>query len=77
MLALVRIVVLVTKAVGATPGTVEVMTMAPMVRLESTPAGGVPHEKPVLLVPGAPHTLLMLPPARHATEGFVRDLLKP
>lgn len=31
----------------------------------------------VVLIPGAPHTLLMLPPARHATEGFVRDLLKP
>lgn len=31
----------------------------------------------VVLIPGAPHTLLMLPPARHATEGFVRDLFKP
>ena len=31
----------------------------------------------VVLIPGAPHTLLNLPAARHATEGFLRDLLKP
>ena len=31
----------------------------------------------VVLIPGAPHTLFNLPPARHATAGFVRDLLKP
>jgi dienelactone hydrolase len=31
----------------------------------------------VTLIPGAPHTLLMLPAAQHATAGFVRDLLKP
>jgi dienelactone hydrolase len=31
----------------------------------------------VLLIPGAPHTLLNLPQTRHATAGFVRDLLKP
>ncbi|MBP9064222.1 MAG: dienelactone hydrolase family protein [Aquabacterium sp.] len=31
----------------------------------------------VVLIPGAPHTLLNLPPARHATAGFVRDVLKP
>ncbi|MFO1328985.1 MAG: alpha/beta hydrolase [Rubrivivax sp.] len=31
----------------------------------------------VVLIAGAPHTLLNLPPARHATEGFLRDLLKP
>lgn len=31
----------------------------------------------VVLIPGAPHTPLNLPPARHATEGFLRDLLKP
>ena len=31
----------------------------------------------VVLIPGAPHTLMNLPPARHATEGFVRDVLKP
>lgn len=30
----------------------------------------------VVLIPGAPHTLLNLPAARHATEGFLRDLLK-
>jgi hypothetical protein len=29
------------------------------------------------LIPGAPHTLLNLPPARHATAGFIRDVLKP
>ena len=29
----------------------------------------------VVLIPGAPHTLLNLPAARHATEGFLRDLL--
>lgn len=31
----------------------------------------------IVLIPGAPHTLLNLPAARHATEGFLRDLLKP
>lgn len=31
----------------------------------------------VVLIPGAPHTLFNLPPARHATAGFVRDVLKP
>jgi dienelactone hydrolase len=30
----------------------------------------------VVLIPGAPHTLINLPPARHATEGFLKDLLK-
>jgi len=28
----------------------------------------------IVLVPGAPHTLINLPPARHAAEGFLRDL---
>jgi dienelactone hydrolase len=31
----------------------------------------------VVLIPGAPHTLLNLPAARHATAGFVRDVLQP
>ena len=31
----------------------------------------------IVLIPGAPHTLLNLPAARHATAGFVRDVLKP
>lgn len=31
----------------------------------------------VVLIAGAPHTLLNLPAARHATAGFVRDVLKP
>lgn len=31
----------------------------------------------VVLIPGAPHTLLNLPPARHATQGFMLDVLKP
>ena len=31
----------------------------------------------IVLIPGAPHTLMNLPAARHATLGFVRDLLKP
>lgn len=31
----------------------------------------------VVLVAGAPHTLLMLPAARHATAGFLQDLFKP
>lgn len=31
----------------------------------------------VLLIPGAPHTLLNLPQTRHATAGFLKDLLKP
>lgn len=31
----------------------------------------------VLLIPGAPHTLLNLPPVRHATAGFVDDVLRP
>ena len=30
----------------------------------------------IVLIPGAPHTLLNLPPARHATAGFLRDVLK-
>jgi dienelactone hydrolase len=31
----------------------------------------------IVLIPGAPHTLLTLPASRHATAGFLRDLLKP
>lgn len=31
----------------------------------------------IVLIPGAPHTLLNLPAARHTTAGFVRDVLKP
>ncbi|MBC7609682.1 MAG: alpha/beta hydrolase [Polaromonas sp.] len=31
----------------------------------------------IVLIPGAPHTLLNLPAARIATAGFVRDVLKP
>lgn len=31
----------------------------------------------IVLIPGAPHTLLNFPAARHATEGFLKDLLKP
>jgi hypothetical protein len=31
----------------------------------------------VVLLAGAPHTLLMLPAARHATAGFLQDLFKP
>lgn len=31
----------------------------------------------IVLIPGAPHTLLNLAPARHATAGFVRDLVRP
>ncbi|MGB4117948.1 MAG: alpha/beta hydrolase [Polaromonas sp.] len=31
----------------------------------------------IVLIPGAPHTLLNLPAARNATAGFVRDVLKP
>lgn len=31
----------------------------------------------IVLIPGAPHTLLNLAPARHATAGFVRDLVLP
>lgn len=31
----------------------------------------------IVLIPGAPHTLLNLPAARHATAGFVRDVVKP
>lgn len=30
----------------------------------------------VVLIPGAPHTLMNLPSARHATAGFLRDLFK-
>lgn len=30
----------------------------------------------IVLIPGAPHTLLNLPAARNATVGFVRDVLK-
>ncbi len=31
----------------------------------------------IVMIPGAPHTLLNLPATRHATTGFVRDVLKP
>jgi hypothetical protein len=31
----------------------------------------------VVLIPGAPHTLLNLPAARRPVEGFLTDLLKP
>lgn len=31
----------------------------------------------VVLIPGAPHTLINLPAARHPAEGFLRDVLKP
>jgi dienelactone hydrolase len=31
----------------------------------------------IVLIPGAPHTLLNLPSARNATAGFLRDVLKP
>lgn len=31
----------------------------------------------IVLIPGAPHTLLNLPATRTATAGFVRDVLKP
>lgn len=31
----------------------------------------------IVLIPGAPHTLLNLPAARHAVAGFLRDLVKP
>jgi hypothetical protein len=31
----------------------------------------------IVLIPGAPHTLLNLPAARRATAGFVGDVLKP
>jgi dienelactone hydrolase len=31
----------------------------------------------VVLIPGAPHTLLNLPAARHPVAGFLRDVLKP
>jgi hypothetical protein len=31
----------------------------------------------IVLIPGAPHTLLNLPAARHATAGFIADLRKP
>lgn len=31
----------------------------------------------VVLIPGAPHTLLNLPAARYATAGFVHDVLRP
>lgn len=31
----------------------------------------------VVLIPGAPHTLLNLPAARHPVEGFLKDILKP
>ena len=30
----------------------------------------------VVLIPGAPHTLMNLPAARHPTEGFLRDVLR-
>lgn len=30
----------------------------------------------IVLIPGAPHTLLNLPAARHPVEGFLRDVLK-
>ena len=31
----------------------------------------------VVLMADAPHTLLMLPAARHATAGFLQDLFRP
>lgn len=31
----------------------------------------------VVLIPGAPHTVLNVPAARHAVEGFVREVLQP
>ncbi len=31
----------------------------------------------IVLIPGAPHTLLNLPQARSAAEGFLREVLKP
>jgi dienelactone hydrolase len=31
----------------------------------------------IVLIPGAPHTLLNLPATRHATAGFLKDLVKP
>jgi hypothetical protein len=31
----------------------------------------------VVLIPGAPHTLMMLPAARAAAQGFVADVLVP
>ncbi len=31
----------------------------------------------IVMIPGAPHTLLNLSATRHATAGFVRDVLKP
>jgi dienelactone hydrolase len=31
----------------------------------------------IVLIPGAPHTLLMLPVTQYATAGFLRDLIKP
>lgn len=31
----------------------------------------------IVLIPGAPHTLLNLPAARHATASFVKDVLRP
>lgn len=31
----------------------------------------------IVLIPGAPHTLLNLPAARHATAGFLRDWVRP
>lgn len=31
----------------------------------------------VVLIPGAPHTLLNLPAARHPVEGFLKDVFKP
>ena len=31
----------------------------------------------IVLIAGAPHTLINLPTARHATAGFVRDVLNP
>jgi hypothetical protein len=30
-----------------------------------------------VLMAGAPHTLLTLPAARHATAGFLQDLFRP
>lgn len=31
----------------------------------------------IVLIPGAPHTLINLPQARHATASFIADVLKP
>lgn len=35
------------------------------------------RQSSIVLIPGAPHTLLNFPAARHAVAGFVADVLKP